>query len=130
LQASTYHQLGVVAQQQRQWPQAEQYYQQALQIYIDFKDRYLQASTYHQLGVVAQQQRQWPQAKEFFLQALSIFVAANDQYSFDIVMRSLTRLWQASNDKDIPAAVAKIFDNSTDEIEKLFQRLLDQENKE
>ena len=32
-QASTYHQLGRVAQEQRQWEQAEQYYQQALAIY-------------------------------------------------------------------------------------------------
>ena len=58
-QASTYHNLGRVAQEQRQWVQAEQYYQQALQLKIEFNDRYEQAGTYHQLGIVAQEQRQW-----------------------------------------------------------------------
>ena len=43
--------LGMVAQEQRQWAQAEQYYQQALAIYIEFNDRYAQAATYHQLGM-------------------------------------------------------------------------------
>ena len=32
LKATTYHQLGTMAQEQRQFEQAEQYYQQALQI--------------------------------------------------------------------------------------------------
>ena len=57
--ASIYHQLGIVAQGQRQWFQAETYYQQALQIYVEFQDRYEQAGTYHQLGRVAEEQRQW-----------------------------------------------------------------------
>jgi uncharacterized protein HemY len=58
LSASIYHQLGMVAQEQRQWEQAEDYYQKALQISIDFNDRYAQAGTYHQLGRVALEQRQ------------------------------------------------------------------------
>ncbi len=64
-QASTYHQLGMVAQEQRQWQQAEQYYQQALQIYVEYNDRYTQASTYHQLGLLAEEQQQWQQACDY-----------------------------------------------------------------
>jgi len=52
--ASIYHQLGMIAQEQRKWREAERYYQQALQIYIEYQDSYAQASTYHQLGIVAQ----------------------------------------------------------------------------
>src|SRR5436190_7887049 len=48
LSASVYHQLGMVAQHRRQWAQAEQYYQQALLISIDFNDRHAQAHAYHQ----------------------------------------------------------------------------------
>ncbi|MEM7537288.1 MAG: CHAT domain-containing protein, partial [Chloroflexota bacterium] len=55
--ATIYHQLGVVAEAQRVWAQAEQHFQQTLQIYIEFDDRYSQASTYHQLGIVAEAQR-------------------------------------------------------------------------
>ncbi len=79
--ASIYHQLGRVAQEQRQWQQAEQYYQQALQINIEYNDRYAQASTYHQLGRVAEEQRQWEQAEQYYQQALQIYIEYNDRYA-------------------------------------------------
>jgi tetratricopeptide (TPR) repeat protein len=81
LKATTYHQLGRVAQEQRQWQQAGQYYQQALQIYIEYDDRYEQADTYHQLGRVAQEQRQWQQAEQYYQQALQIKIEYNDRYA-------------------------------------------------
>ncbi len=80
LKASTYHQLGRVAQEQRQFQQAEQYYQQALQLKIESNDRYSQASTYHQLGRVAQEQRQYQQAEQYYQQALQISSEYNDRY--------------------------------------------------
>jgi tetratricopeptide (TPR) repeat protein len=79
--SSIYHQLGYVAQEQRQWPQAEAYYRQALDLCIAFDDRYSQARTYHQLGYVAQEQRQWPQAEAYYRQALDIKIAFDDRYS-------------------------------------------------
>ncbi|MHC5732133.1 MAG: tetratricopeptide repeat protein, partial [Nostoc sp.] len=45
--ASIYHQLGRVAQELREYDQARDYYQQALEINIEFGDRYNCASTYH-----------------------------------------------------------------------------------
>ncbi|MFN8467953.1 MAG: tetratricopeptide repeat protein [Caldilineaceae bacterium] len=78
--ASTYHQLGRVAQEQRQWAQSEQHYQQALALLIEFNDRYEQAGTYHNLGNVAQAQRQWAQAEQHYQQALAIFHEFNDRY--------------------------------------------------
>ncbi len=81
LQALAYHQLGIVAQQQGQWAQAEQYYQQALQLKIEFNDRYSQAGTYGQLGTVAKEQHQWEQAEQYYQQALQIFIEFNDRYS-------------------------------------------------
>ena len=79
--AIMYHNLGAVAQAQRQWAQAERYYQQALEIFVACNDRYEQAKTYHQLGMVAQAQRQWAQAERYYQQALEIFVAFNDRYA-------------------------------------------------
>ena len=61
LTAGTYHQLGSVAEEQREWAQATHYYQQALAIYIEYQDRYEQARTYHQLGRLAEEQREWAQ---------------------------------------------------------------------
>jgi tetratricopeptide (TPR) repeat protein len=129
-QAKTYHQLGRVAQEQRQWVQAEQYYQQALQIYIAYNDRYEQAKTYHQLGRVAEEQQQWQQARDYFLIALEIDVAYNDTYNRDIDLRSLARLWRASNDASLPAAVATILGASVEETEGLLHEVLEEESDE
>ena len=87
--ASTYHQLGIVAQAQRQWAQAEQHYQQALALKIEFNDRYSQASTYHQLGRVAQEQRQWAQAEQHYQQALALTIEFNDRYSQGVTYHQL-----------------------------------------
>ena len=123
-QAGTYHQLGTVAQEQRQWQQAEQYYQQALQIFIEYNDRYAQANTYGRLGIMAGEQGQLTQAQAYILQALEKFVEYKDDYSRDIVLRSLARLWQASGDKDLPAAVAPILGASVEETEALLREML------
>jgi tetratricopeptide (TPR) repeat protein len=73
--------LGTAAHDPRQWPQAEGYYQQALQIYIEYKDGPGQARLLHSLGMVAQAQRQWPQAEGYYQQALQIYIEYKDRYS-------------------------------------------------
>jgi tetratricopeptide (TPR) repeat protein len=78
--ATFYHNLGIVAQEQRQWAQAEQHYQHALALKIEFNDRDEQANTYHQLGYVAQEQRQWAQAEQHYQHALALYVEFNDRY--------------------------------------------------
>jgi len=80
-QASTYHQLGRVAQELREYEQARAYYQQALDIKIKFGDRYAQAGTYHNLGIVAQELREYEQAKLYYHQALDIYIEFSDRYS-------------------------------------------------
>lgn len=80
MQAPIYHQLGNLAVEQRQWQQAEVYYQQELSIYIESKLRHSQAGVFHQLGRVALQQRQWLQAFNYYQQALSIKIEFNDHY--------------------------------------------------
>jgi tetratricopeptide (TPR) repeat protein len=82
--AAVWHQLGYIAQEQRQWAQAEDYYRKALAIHIEFNDRYSQtskASTYHQLGRVAEEQRQWARAEDYYQKALAIFIEFNDHAS-------------------------------------------------
>ncbi|MBO1057746.1 MAG: tetratricopeptide repeat protein [Dolichospermum sp. JUN01] len=79
--ASTYHQLGRVAQEMREYAQARDFYQQALAIKIEFGDRFSQASTYHQLGRVAQEMREYAQARDFYQQALAIKIEFGDRFS-------------------------------------------------
>ena len=80
LSGAMYHQLGMVAEEQRQWAQAEQHYRKALEIFIEFKNRYEQAGTYAQLGIVAQKQREWGQAEQHYQKALEIFIELKDRY--------------------------------------------------
>jgi tetratricopeptide (TPR) repeat protein len=116
-----------VAQEQRQWTQAERHYQQALAIYIGFNDRYEQAGTYHQLGMVAEEQRQWAQARKHFLQALETYVAYNEPHNANIVLGGLARLWQDSGDASLPATIAPILGTTPPDVETLFRTLLSNE---
>ncbi len=79
--ASTYHQLGIVAEKLREWADARHNYQQALAIKVEFGDRYSQASTYHHLGTMAQELREWDDARHNYQQALAICVEFGDHYS-------------------------------------------------
>ena len=79
--ATTYHQLGAVAQELREYGEARQNYQQALAIKIEFGDRSSQAGTYHQLGSVAQHLREYGEARQNYQQALAIKIEFGDRYA-------------------------------------------------
>ena len=79
--AVTYHQLGMVAQEQRRFDEAEAFFNKALQIREDAGDFYKAADEYHQLGMVAQHQRRFDEAEAFFNKALQIFEDAGDFYN-------------------------------------------------
>ncbi len=89
LKASGLHELGLVAQEQRQWAQAELYYQQSLDINIEFNDRSGQANTYHNLGMVAQEQRKWEQADHYYQQSLDIKIEFNNRYEKAVTYHQL-----------------------------------------
>lgn len=77
--ASVYHKLGMVADEQCLWPQAEDYYHKALDIHIEFEARYDQACSYHQLGNTALGQRLWHQAEDCYRKSLDILIEFNDR---------------------------------------------------
>jgi tetratricopeptide (TPR) repeat protein len=78
--ASNYHQLGLLAQELREFEEARQNYKQALAIKIQYDFRQKQAITYHQLGVLAQDLREFEEARQNYQQALTIFVEFKDNY--------------------------------------------------
>ncbi|MAT98651.1 MAG: Tfp pilus assembly protein PilF [Anaerolineaceae bacterium] len=75
-----YHQLGMVAEKQRQWETAVAHYEKALAIFIEFNDWNAQAKAYHQLGMVAQEQRQWETAAAHYEKALALKIEFNDRH--------------------------------------------------
>ncbi len=78
--ASTYHQLGNVALELREYDQAKDYYQQALDLFIEFGARFSQAHTYGQLGIVAHELREYEQAGNYYQQALDLFIEYGDHF--------------------------------------------------
>ena len=125
LQATTYYQLGRVAQEQRQFEQAEQYYQQDLQLFIEYNDRYSQASTYGQLGILEREREQWTPAREYLLRALEIFVDYQDHEGIDPALYNLALLWQSSHDAELPAAIAPLLCASREEVEVLLRKYVE-----
>jgi tetratricopeptide (TPR) repeat protein len=78
--AVAYHQLGIVALEQRDFKQAQQYCLKALKILEDAGDFYITSGVYHQLGRVAQEQRHFEQAQQYYLKALKIYEDTGDLY--------------------------------------------------
>ncbi|MGF1535209.1 MAG: tetratricopeptide repeat protein [Elainellaceae cyanobacterium] len=114
LRAVSFHQLGIVAQKQRQWQQAVDNFNQALTLKTKYGDPYGQACTYHQLGVVAQEQWQWQQAIDYFKQALTIKIEygdfpgqANTYHQLGMVAQE-QRQWQQAVDYFNQAVAIKI----------------------
>lgn len=89
---------------QREFEQAGQFYQKALQAQIEANDRYAQADTYHSLGRIAQEQLQRTQAEQYYQQALQIYIEFNDHYAQADTYHNLgvlaweQELWQQSHE--------------------------------
>lgn len=119
---SIYHNLGGVAQELREWEQARSYYQQAIEIKIEYGDRYSQAGTLHQLGRVAEEVGELSQAKSYYLQALQILAEFNDSYTIQTYsLPRLVALYQQTQDEEIFLAVADILGVGVEEVRGLLE---------
>ncbi|HAG80794.1 MAG TPA: hypothetical protein DCL61_06405, partial [Cyanobacteria bacterium UBA12227] len=81
-----------VAQEMREYEQARAYYQQALDIYLEFGDRYSCAKTYHGLGLLAEAQEDYAEARANLQKALEIYVEFKDEYWAGVAREVLERL--------------------------------------
>jgi tetratricopeptide (TPR) repeat protein len=108
-------------QAQRQWEQANTYYQQALDIFIEFGDRYTQASTYYQLGKVAEEMGDVDNARAYYLEDLRITVEFNDEHGLGISLRNLARVYQATQDDALLTAVAQILNTTPNDLKQMFE---------
>jgi tetratricopeptide (TPR) repeat protein len=84
--------LGSVAQGLREFEQARKDYQQALQIFIEFDDRYSQASTYFMLGSLAEAEENRSEARANFQQALERHTEYRDDYWVDVTKQRIESL--------------------------------------
>ncbi len=114
---------GGQTEEQQRWGQAEDYFQKALAIWIEFNDRYEQAHTYQGLGAVALKQQRWAQALDYYLKALPVYIESNDEFHLDMVMSNLARLWQAGQDPNLPAAVGSVLKLPVEQVEEMLGKL-------
>jgi tetratricopeptide (TPR) repeat protein len=70
--ASSYHQLGMIAQDRGDYDQALDWYRQSLAIKEELGNRGGMASSYHQLGMIAQDRGDYDQALDWYRQSLAI----------------------------------------------------------
>ncbi|NJR25802.1 MAG: CHAT domain-containing protein, partial [Richelia sp. CSU_2_1] len=76
--AVIYHQLGMVAQEQRRFDDAIAFYNKALKIYEDAGDFYSAADDYQGIGKIAKEQGDFETAVAYFQKAFEARSAAND----------------------------------------------------
>ena len=115
--------MGRVAQELREYEQARKDYQQALEINIEYNDRYSQAATYHNLGSVAQELREFEESGSNYLKALQLYVEYNDQHNLGIVFRSCKRLYQSHSSDQLLSAIGQAIGCSEAEVLQLFEQL-------
>ncbi|MFM6562799.1 MAG: tetratricopeptide repeat protein, partial [Microcystis panniformis] len=122
---TVYHNLGRVAEELREWEQARSYYQQAIEIKIEYGDRYEQAGTLHQLGGVAEGVGELSQAKSYYLQALQIWAEFKDSYAIQTYsLPCLVDLYQQTQDEEIFVAAADILGVGVEDSNSHFETIL------
>jgi len=100
--------------------QAKSYYLQAIEIFIEYGDRYEQASTLHGLGRLAEGVGELSQAKSYYLQALQIWAEFNDGYSVQTFsLPRLVALYQQTQDEGILVGIASVFGVGVEEVRGL-----------
>ena len=84
--------MGIVAQYLREFTEARRYYKLALEIKLEFGDRYKCASTYAKLGLLAEVEEDYTEARANLQKALEIFIEYQDEYNVAVVREALERL--------------------------------------
>ena len=94
--AITYHRLGSIAQEQRDFATAESWYKKSLAISEKHGNEHDAASSYGQLGILHIRMDQPEQAGRFYLKALAGFANTNDGRSVNITAANFVRLHKSA----------------------------------
>jgi tetratricopeptide (TPR) repeat protein len=97
-QASTFHQLGGIAQERRDFETAETWFQKALMIKKKQGNEHGAAMAYHQLGRIAQERRDFEAAETWFQKARKIFEKLCNEHGTSITYHQLGRIAQERRD--------------------------------
>ena len=79
--ARLYHELGLVAYEQRRWEPAEEHLQKSLAMMVKMDDRASQANIFDSLGRVAAKLHDWPKASQAYEKARDLYASLGDRQS-------------------------------------------------
>lgn len=99
LVASTYHQLGRIAQAQQDFACTERWYLKSLAISEKQRNEHGAANTYAFLGLLYQLQQRWIGAAQWFIKAAVGFIKTNDKHSIANVTKDYIGLLQQSDEQ-------------------------------
>ena len=97
-EAGAYHQLGIIAQEQRDYATAEQWYRKSLAIKEKQGNEHGAASTYHQLGIIAQEQRDYATAEQWYRKSLAIDEKQGNEHGAASTYHQLGRIAEEQRD--------------------------------
>ena len=114
--ATSYHQLGILAQDRGDYDEAARQYQRALDINERLGDQAGMATSYGQLGILAQDRGDYEEAARQYQRALDIFERLGDQAGMASSYGQLGILAQDRGDYD---EAARQYQRSLDTFERL-----------
>ena len=98
--ASTYHQLGIIAEERRDFDAAESWYRKSLEIKEKQGNEHGAAITYHQLGRIVQERRDFGAAESWYRKSLEIEEKQGNENGAAITYHQLGRIAQERRDFD------------------------------
>jgi hypothetical protein len=104
--ASTYHQLGSIAQQQRDFGTAEAWYRKSLAIKEKQGNEHGAAQSYAVLGLLAGQQDKLVEAAQWLIKSIRGFMRTNDERSTQTALGALLHCYQRAPHNDQQAILA------------------------
>ena len=119
-EAVAYHHLGMIAQQQRDFVAAQQWYRKSLAIEEKHGNEHIAAGTYHQLGRIAQEQRDFAAAEQWYRKSLAIEEKQGNELGTADTYHQLGRIAQEQRDLD---TAERWFRNSMDIKKRLGDEL-------
>jgi len=90
--AITYHQLGRIAEERRDFEKAEDWYKKSLQIKERLGNEHGVAITYHQLGRIAEERRDFEKAEDWYKKSLKSDERLGDEHGAAITYGQLGHL--------------------------------------
>ena len=102
--ASTYHHLGIIAQERRDFDAAESWYRKSLEIKAKQGNDHGAASTYHHLGIIAQERRDFDAAESWYRKSLEIKAKQGNDHGAASTYHELGMIAQKRRDFDAAAS--------------------------